>query len=998
MPSPSRLGWSGLLSRGGAGEGRSTHTTSSTNKKTRSNWEEIITVVTPSDENNQEGTTMITNTPVVIVSSSSSSSSSGVPSTTEDGNNFDKVQLQNNEKSVNRRQSPFSPSSSSLVKPSSLAGRRAYTASCDATADNNIAPVSTNLPTERPCNLLNARRTRSLTSSDVHFLTSPTLPTNAKLLPLTTQYDINDTLLGLFTSTYNNGHTSLAYAVGTRYVEVALYRIPQHDYYYHNENNEEYNNEYSTMNESDDRTTTAETLLSPSIVGNRRTRSAANALWVTSLLGGMMTTATAATSVATPATTTVDERIETLRKLAIEARKAFEEALDDEQQQQQKQEGKDVDEDVRNSRIRLTRQQQKRKGGDRADADIFTTWKEYIRNKGGTGLLRDQCGSLDGISFENICTFWNNACSTTTTTSSDDDDDNMMMMDDNNNDDDKRQNRRNTNKIDVASLPELPGPIELPQVFIRRDEKVVEKSVAGQRMLMQDEEDVNYSCPLDVIDPNRRRSDIVTNTTSTTMNMDVITSPTATSYDNALNISNEIMSMEIDGTYSIMTEEPACPTTITMTTTKMTNQEEIKGTISLSAVARARQLLSHRHRSTDGSSSNQKLQLQRHISVDSSGFDKDALQMALDLSIQQQQQQQQQQISKPPICNIGDVNVVSSSSSEVTLGSMMEVVESGGVAGNFDSIMSMTLLYREQYRAMYNCGKFHIHFLNTYQGRNPSTTNGCTVIAPLTCVQYFTSSEEKNVVNNKMETMDELSPWNNGIPDRLINYVIDEHAASILPDVRRKLRLDHDAFIIPSDVHDHLIDMGLLSTSQFVSVCGGNILDDNHLHSFKMSLLLLDDERERMRLKGRKTAATFFFHGHVIALHVIRKNGKEDDVSIELIDSLPDPRTWVTRRPSNVGQKDRFSQSTPRWGNIRQQLDDNEDDDDHGLSMNAVRIRCTDIEHFDTLIRHYACSKFSSEERQFMDTTAWEDNNGYCEYSFDPRVFQAFIWAESESM
>ena len=982
MPSSSRLGWSGLLSRGGAGgEGSNTHTTHSTNTKSKkTNWEEIITVVTPSDENNQ-GTTMITNTPVVIVSSSSSSSSSGGPSTMEDGHSFGKVQLQNNNKSVNQRQSPFSPPSSSLMTPSSLAGRRAYTTSSEATADNNITPISTNLLTERPCNLLNARRTQSLTSSDIHFLTSPTLPTNAKLLPLTTQYDINDTLLGLFTSTYNNGHTSLAYAVGTRYVEVALYRIPQHDYYYHNENNEEYNNDNdSTMNESDGTTTTAaETLFSPSIVGNRRTRSAANALWVTSLLGGMMTTATAATSVATSTTTTVDERIETLRKLAIEARKAFEEALDDEQQQQ---EGKDVDEDVRNSRIRLTQQQQKRKGGDRADADIFNTWKEYIRNKGGTGLFRDQCGSLDGISFENICTFWNNACSTTTTTSSDDDDDNMMMMMDDN-DDDKRKNRRNTNKIDVASLPELPGPIELPQVFIRRDEKVVEKSDAGQRMLMQDKEDVNDSCPLDFIDPNRRRSNIVTNTTSTTMNMDVITSPTATSYDNALNISNEIMSMEIDGTYSIMTEEPACPPTTTMTTTKMTNQEEIKGTISLSAVARARQLLSHRHRSTDGSSSNQNLQLQRHISVDSSGFDKDALQMALDLSIQQQQQ-----ISKPPIYNIGDeVNVVSSSSSEVTLGSKMEVVESGGVAGNFDSIMSMTLLYREQYRAMYNRGKFHIHFLNTYQGRNPSTTNGCTVIAPLTCVQYFTSSEEKNVVNNKMETMDELSPWNNGIPDRLINYVIDEHAASILPDVRRKLRLDHDAFIIPSDVHDHLIDMGLLSTSQFVSVCGGNILDDNHLHSFKMSLLLLDDERERMRLKGRKIAATFFFHGHVIALHVIRKNGKEDDVSIELIDSLPDPRTWVT-------QRDRFSQSTPRWGNIRQQRDD----DDNVLSMNAIRIRCTDIEHFDTLIRHYACSKFSNEERQFMDTTAWEDNNGYCEYSFDPRVFQAFTWAESESM
>ena len=70
---------------------------------------------------------------------------------------------------------------------------------------------------------------------------------------------------------------------------------------------------------------------------------------------------------------------------------------------------------------------------------------------------------------------------------------------------------------------------------------------------------------------------------------------------------------------------------------------------------------------------------------------------------------------------------------------------------------------------------------------------------------------------------------------------------------------------------------------------------------------------------------------------------------------------------------------------------------DNDLPQNAVRVRCTDDEiAFDTLIRHYACSKFSEEERQFIDGTAWEDNNGYCEYSFDPRVFQAFIWSESE--
>ena len=49
------------------------------------------------------------------------------------------------------------------------------------------------------------------------------------------------------------------------------------------------------------------------------------------------------------------------------------------------------------------------------------------------------------------------------------------------------------------------------------------------------------------------------------------------------------------------------------------------------------------------------------------------------------------------------------------------------------------------------------------------------------------------------------------------------------------------------------------------------------------------------------------------------------------------------------------------------------------------------MEHFDTLLRHYACSKFTVEEQKFIDENRWEDNNSY----FDPRVFQAFVWAEA---
>ena len=64
---------------------------------------------------------------------------------------------------------------------------------------------------------------------------------------------------------------------------------------------------------------------------------------------------------------------------------------------------------------------------------------------------------------------------------------------------------------------------------------------------------------------------------------------------------------------------------------------------------------------------------------------------------------------------------------------------------------------------------------------------------------------------------------------------------------------------------------------------------------------------------------------------------------------------------------------------------------DDRLPLNAVRVRCVD-DCFDTLIRHYAVSKFSREEHFFIDQTQWEDNNSH----FDPRVFQAFIWAEAD--
>ena len=292
----------------------------------------------------------------------------------------------------------------------------------------------------------------------------------------------------------------------------------------------------------------------------------------------------------------------------------------------------------------------------------------------------------------------------------------------------------------------------------------------------------------------------------------------------------------------------------------------------------------------------------------------------------------------------------------------------------YKSISDQTKLYQQQFHSLVDQNKVHIRFLDTYQGRIRGSTNGCTVIAPLTCIQYFVTPEEESSPH---------SVWNAGIPDDQIHHVIDIHAPTVLEKVRTKLNLPQDSFIIPSDVHDHLMEVGLLSPSSFVGVCGGNILDDEHLLQLKQSLLLTHDENECKRLEGRKIASNMFFHGHVVALHVIR-NGER--VWIELIDSLPNPEAWM--RSSRHSQTDEGREPEEEWETRDQPSFDTEDE----LPMNAVRIRCTDMEHFDTLVRQYALSKFSHEERKFIDKNQWEDNNSH----FDPRVFQAFIWNETE--
>jgi hypothetical protein len=230
-----------------------------------------------------------------------------------------------------------------------------------------------------------------------------------------------------------------------------------------------------------------------------------------------------------------------------------------------------------------------------------------------------------------------------------------------------------------------------------------------------------------------------------------------------------------------------------------------------------------------------------------------------------------------------------------------------------------------------------VFHLSTYQGRSKSkdSTNGCTVISPLVAVHHLNSD-------------------GSGISDFKIEQIIDEIAPSILSRVRNKLGLAPYALIIPSDVHDYLVDEKILKQEMFVGVCGGNVLDKDHVNEF---LNLLEnghdsnpvDDVEEKKDVSRKVAAALFFHEHVVSiLKVVLADGT---TWYDLVDSLP------SRNEERIG---------------------------------ATRTRCKDRQSLEALLRWYACGKFSSADAKYIDSNEWDDN--MCD--FDPRVFQGFVWKE----
>eukprot|EP00984_Skeletonema_dohrnii_P012837 scaffold5239_cov186-Skeletonema_dohrnii-CCMP3373.AAC.3 len=275
------------------------------------------------------------------------------------------------------------------------------------------------------------------------------------------------------------------------------------------------------------------------------------------------------------------------------------------------------------------------------------------------------------------------------------------------------------------------------------------------------------------------------------------------------------------------------------------------------------------------------------------------------------------------------------------------------------SIRTIQQTCSHQLQSCINMKQIEFIRLGTYQGRLASSspkydsTNGCAVISPLVVATHIYPQHVHKAKKPELLLRHHSSTTTSkyGISNVAINEIIDKRAPPILNAVRSKLGLSKHALIIPSDVHDYLVDEHILPQDKFVGACGGDILAQGHLNELvEMMVIGHEVNKKSKSVRKLKVGAALFFREHVVSIIKIPlANGA---CYFDLIDSLPSSR---------VG----------------------------GM---ASRMRCKDRASFETLLRWYASSKFSDSQCEFIDANKWDD--GMCD--FDPRVFQSFVWTETQ--
>jgi len=173
-----------------------------------------------------------------------------------------------------------------------------------------------------------------------------------------------------------------------------------------------------------------------------------------------------------------------------------------------------------------------------------------------------------------------------------------------------------------------------------------------------------------------------------------------------------------------------------------------------------------------------------------------------------------------------------------------------------------------------------------------------------------------------------------GITNEQINSIIDSECVSPLREIRQKRKLPEYSGLTPADVIHYFVEHDLLYQHKFVGVAGGNIVNPAHVTTM-ISLFQ----------SHLKAAATLFSRGHVTSIL------KCNDNTYDVVDSMP-----------IIG------------------------------TMQGTRTRCFGLDALHVHLSHYCFKNFSDENINFIDTNRWDENTA--ENHSDPRLFQAFVWAD----
>jgi hypothetical protein len=117
--------------------------------------------------------------------------------------------------------------------------------------------------------------------------------------------------------------------------------------------------------------------------------------------------------------------------------------------------------------------------------------------------------------------------------------------------------------------------------------------------------------------------------------------------------------------------------------------------------------------------------------------------------------------------------------------------------------------------------------------------------------------------------------------DPTIKDIMDNRAPRILREIREKMNLRNIDFIDWLSVQDYFTKQGLLQDSNFVNMCGYNILDENFITNQVIPLLQNRVEDEPLH----KSGAVLTFKGHLVAIIQIPRANSE--CWYDLIESLP---------------------------------------------------------------------------------------------------------------